>query len=89
MSGREADVTVLGVEVRRTVGLTAVGMGLLMVGTGCTSNGNSCADRADQIDERESTTPIGDPSWDSVQATSERSIERDSLRAQMADQDCG
>ena len=75
--------------MRRTVGLTAVGMGLLMVGTGCTSNGNSCADRADQIAERESTTPIGDPSWNSIQATSERSIERDSLRAQMADQDCG
>jgi outer membrane murein-binding lipoprotein Lpp len=74
--------------MRRTFGLVAVAMTMLAT-AGCSTGGNSCSDLADQIATLESPATAVDPSWDSVKATAERSIERDLLRAQMTELNCG
>jgi hypothetical protein len=57
--------------------------------TACSSGEpTSCANLVAQIAELETPPASSDPSWDSIQATTERAIERDALRSQLAEQGC-
>jgi hypothetical protein len=58
------------------------------VGACSSERSTSCADLSARIAEMDTPPTSADQSWESVEPMAERSIEPDSLRAQMAQKNC-
>ena len=70
------------------VSMSLLGASVLAVACSSSDRPTSCADLSARIVELETPPALADQSWDSVEAMAERTIERDALRAEMAQQGC-